>query len=38
VNDDLNNTYQKIRAIIEAKRIERQNKADLAKLIAEFSF
>ena len=37
VNDDLNNTYQKIRAIIEAKRVERQSKADLKKLIEQFS-
>lgn len=37
VNDDLNNTYQKIRAIIEAKRVERQNKNDLKKLIEQFS-
>lgn len=37
VNDDLNGTYQKIRAIIEAKRVERQNKDDLKKLIEQFS-
>lgn len=37
VNDDLNHTYQRIRAIIEAKRVERQDKNDLAKLIAQFS-
>jgi len=37
VNDDLNHTYQRIRAIIEAKRVERQDKKDLAKLIAQFS-
>jgi guanylate kinase len=36
VNDDLNNTYQKIRSIIEAKRVERQNKDDLNKLIEQF--
>ena len=37
VNDDLNHTYQKIRAIIETKRVERQNKDDLKKLIEQFS-
>lgn len=37
VNDDLNSTYQKIRAIIEAKRVARQSKADLKKLIEQFS-
>ncbi len=37
VNDDLNTTYQKIRAIIEAKRVARQSKADLKKLIEQFS-
>lgn len=37
VNDDLNNTYQKIRSIIEAKRVARQNKADLKKLVEQFS-
>lgn len=37
VNDDLNHTYQRIRAIIEAKRVERQDKKDLAKLIEQFS-
>ncbi len=36
VNDDLNNTYQKIRAIIEAKRVARQSKVDLEKLIKQF--
>ncbi len=36
VNDDLNSTYQKIRAIIEAKRVSRQNKIDLANLIKQF--
>ena len=36
VNDDLNATYQKIRAIIEAKRVERQNGDDLRKLIEQF--
>ncbi len=29
VNDDLNNTYQKIRAIIEAKRVQRLSKSQL---------
>ena len=37
VNDDLNSTYQKIRSIIEAKRVKRQNKDDLKKLIEQFS-
>jgi guanylate kinase len=37
INDDLDNTYKKIRAIIEAKRVERQNKDDLKKLIEQFS-
>lgn len=36
INDDLNNTYQKIRAIIEAKRVARQSKVDLEKLIKQF--
>ncbi len=36
INDDLNSTYQKIRAIIEAKRAARQSKADLKKLIEQF--
>jgi guanylate kinase len=35
VNDDLNNTYQKIRAIIEAKKVARQDKSDLAKFVNE---
>jgi guanylate kinase len=36
INDDLNNTYQKIRAIIESKRILRLDKADLQKFITQF--
>lgn len=36
VNDDLNNTYQKIRSIIENKRIERYEKADVEKFITQF--
>ena len=36
VNDDLNGTYQKIRSIIEAKRVARQNKEDIKKLIEQF--
>lgn len=36
VNDDLDNTYKKIRSIIEAKRVERQSKDDLQKLINQF--
>jgi len=37
INDDLNNTYQKIRAIIEAKRIQRYEKSDIKKFIKQFS-
>lgn len=37
VNDDLDNTYKKIRSVIETKRVEMQDKKDLAKLIAQFS-
>lgn len=36
VNDDLNNTYQKIRAIVEAKRVARQSKTDIKALIKHF--
>lgn len=36
INDDLNNSYQKIRAIIETKRIARQKKEDLQKLVWQF--
>ena len=36
VNDDLNNTYQKIRAILEAKRVARQSKTDIKALIKHF--
>jgi guanylate kinase len=36
INDDLNNTYQKIRAIIEAKRITRYEKVDVEKFIQQF--
>lgn len=37
INDDLNNTYQKIRAIIEAKRVLRSSKSDIQKFINQFS-
>ncbi len=37
VNDDLNNTYQKIRSIIEAKRVERLSKPQLDLLVKQFS-
>lgn len=37
VNDDLSSTYQKIRSIIEAKRVARQSRVDLKKLIEQFS-
>lgn len=36
VNDDLNSTYHKIRSIIEAKRVARQSKDDISKLIEQF--
>lgn len=37
VNDDLNNTYQKIRSIIDSKRISRYKKSDLENLVSQFS-
>lgn len=37
INDDLNNTHQKIRSIIEAKRITRYKKADVEKFVEQFS-
>ena len=37
VNDDLNSSYQKIRSIIEAKRVARQNPNDIKKFINQFS-
>ena len=37
INDDLNGSYQKIRAIIEAKRVARQNQNDIKKFINQFS-
>ena len=36
VNDDLNNSYHKIKSIIEAKRVARQNKQDISQLINQF--
>ena len=36
INDDLNGSYQKIRAIIEAKRVARQSKSDIGALIKQF--
>jgi guanylate kinase len=33
INDDLNNTYQKVRAIIEAKRISRYQKSDIKNFV-----
>lgn len=36
INDDLNNTYQKIRSIIEAKRVKRYEKSDIEKFIKQF--
>jgi len=37
INDDLNNSYQKIRSIIETKRVARQNQNDIKKFINQFS-
>jgi len=37
INDDLNTSYQKIRAIIEAKRVARQNPDDIKNFINQFS-
>ena len=37
VNDDLNSSYQKIRSIIETKRVARQNPNDIKKFINQFS-
>lgn len=37
INDDLNNTYQKIRAIIESKRVERLSKQQIDELVRQFS-
>lgn len=36
INDDLNNTYQKISSVIEAKRLQRYNKKDLQNFINNF--
>jgi guanylate kinase len=36
INDDLNNSYHKIKSIIEAKRVARQNKQDILQLINQF--
>ncbi|MBL6665270.1 MAG: guanylate kinase [Rickettsiales bacterium] len=36
INDDLNNTYQKIKSIIETKRISRYKDQDLKNLINQF--
>ncbi len=36
INDDLNNSYQKIRSIIEAKRVSRLNKVDLKQFVEKF--
>jgi len=36
INDDLNSSYQKIKSIIEAKRVARQNRQDIANLINQF--
>lgn len=36
INDDLNNTYQKIFSVIEAKRLQRYNKKDLQNFVNNF--
>ncbi|MBM3589903.1 MAG: guanylate kinase [Alphaproteobacteria bacterium] len=36
INDDLNNSYLKIRSIIETKRVERQNSLDISNFINQF--
>lgn len=36
INDDLNNTYQKIRSIIESKRVLRYERLDITKFISQF--
>jgi guanylate kinase len=36
VNDELQGTYQKIRAIIEAKRIARSKKSEIDRLVQQF--
>jgi guanylate kinase len=36
INDDLNNSYLKIRSIIESKRVERQNPQDIQNFIKQF--
>ena len=36
INDDLNNTYNKIRSIIEAKRVERLSKNQIESLVKQF--
>jgi len=36
INDDLNNTYQKIHSIIESKRVERYDKSDINRFIKQF--
>ncbi len=37
INDDLNSTYQKIRSIIESKRVERLSKSQIEGLVRQFS-
>jgi guanylate kinase len=37
INDDLNSTYNKIRAIIEAKRVERLSKQQINNLVKQFN-
>lgn len=37
INDELSNCYSKIKSLIEAKRIDRQDKDDIIKLVKEFS-
>ncbi len=37
INDDLQNTYQKIRSIIETKRVNRYKKSDIENFVKQFT-
>ncbi len=37
INDDLNSTYQKIRAIIDAKRVARLSRKQISSLVEQFN-
>ena len=37
INDDLNSTYKKIRAIIEAKRVSRLSRKQISNLVEQFN-